>query len=214
MSRLSSRIGRFLFFAVLLALGIWWLLSPPHVGDNLVLANGTIITVGDDMTIAEALWVKDGRIMAVGDKASVMAQADGASTFDLEGQTVLPGLIEPHTHPFASALLGQAVDVSGFRFSNKTDILEALEEAAKTGSGPLIAFGWDPVLVDDLSAPAMRQLEHISTERPVIILTQMMHDAHANKEALRAARIPVDTAGGRERGRGGEKKGKRYQTER
>ncbi len=193
MSRFLSAIVKFGLFFVLLGAAIWWQLSPPRVGTNLVLTNGTIITVDQDMSIAEAVWIKDGRIMAVGTKADVMAKADGASTFDLEGQTLLPGLIEPHTHPFASAMLGQALDVSGFRFNNKRAILDELNAAGADGSGPLIAFGWDPVMVDDLDAPSMGQLNRISRDRPVIILTQMMHDAYANMAAIRAAGIDEDT---------------------
>lgn len=193
MSRVISAIVKFTIFAVLLGAAIWWQLSPPKVGDNLVLINGTIITVDNEMSIAEAVWIKDGRIMAVGNKADVMAQADGASTYDLDGQIVLPGLIEPHTHPFASAMLGQAIDVSGFRFNNKPAILDELNDAGTKGSGPLIAFGWDPVMVDDLDAPSMAQLNRISRDRPVIILTQMMHDAYANEAAFRAASIDKDT---------------------
>jgi len=188
---------RALFKLSLILIGIagaiWWALQPDKVSNNLVLLNGTIVTVDDEMHIAEALWIKDGRIMAVGAKADVLAHADGADTYDLDGKTVIPGLIEPHTHPFASALLGQAVDVSGFKYSSRYDIIKALEDAAVTGSGPIIAFGWDPVLIKELTAPSLAELDRIAPDRPLVILTQMMHDAYANSAAYAAAGITRDT---------------------
>lgn len=192
MSRFLPIFWKSLFTLIIVIGALWWWLSPPRVDDNLVLHNGSIITVDEDMRIADALWIKDGRIMAVGTKAEVMAQADGATAYDLKGQIVLPGLIEPHTHPFASALTGQSVDVSGFTYDNRADIIAALKQAADSGSGPVMAFGWDPILVDDLTAPTMEELNAISPERPLIILTQMMHDAYANHAALRAAGIAQD----------------------
>jgi hypothetical protein len=113
---------------------------------------------------------------------------------DLKGQTLLPGLIEPHTHPIAAALLGAVVDVSGFTYSNRADIMAALEEA---GDGfaltPwLIAYGWDPVAVADLAPPSLAELDAIAPERPMIVLTQMMHEAFVNSAALEAAGISLE----------------------
>lgn len=74
---------------------------------DMVVFNGKIVTVDDQSftsqvgTIAQALAVKEGKIVAVGSNTQVQSQA-GPNTkmIDLKGRTVLPGLIEVHDHPY------------------------------------------------------------------------------------------------------------------
>jgi len=82
---------------------------------DLIFLNGDIITVNESNPAAEALAVKDGKIMAVGREDQVL-QSRGPETelVGLEGRTLMPGLIEPHSHPILSALLYDWIDVSGF----------------------------------------------------------------------------------------------------
>ena len=66
---------------------------------DLILTNGKIITVDSDFAIAEALAISGDRILAVGTNAemSALANADTVIT-DLEGRSVVPGLIDNHNH--------------------------------------------------------------------------------------------------------------------
>ncbi|OFV96257.1 MAG: hypothetical protein A3F68_09530 [Acidobacteria bacterium RIFCSPLOWO2_12_FULL_54_10] len=74
---------------------------------DLILHNGKILTVDDDSfntslgTIAQAMHVKDGKVLHVGNNAQIRAMA-GANTkvMDLKGRTVMPGIIVTHDHPF------------------------------------------------------------------------------------------------------------------
>ncbi len=66
---------------------------------DMILTGGTVVTVDDDFTIAEALAIKDGQIIAVGTAAEVAARAgSGTRTIDLAGKTVIPGLQDSHVH--------------------------------------------------------------------------------------------------------------------
>ncbi len=73
---------------------------------DLILHSGKIVTVDSTFSIAEAVAVKDGRIVAVGSTADVLARERGVKTqvIDLKGQTVLPGLTDTHMHPPGAAL--------------------------------------------------------------------------------------------------------------
>jgi predicted amidohydrolase YtcJ len=73
---------------------------------DLILHSGKIVTVDATFSIAEAVAVKDGRVVAVGRTADVLARERGPNTqvIDLKGQTVLPGLTDTHTHPLGAAL--------------------------------------------------------------------------------------------------------------
>lgn len=179
---------------VLLAAGVWIYIAPPESADEILFHGGEVVTVTGGTE--EALLVRGGRIVAVGSLSEVEAAASAdAERYDLEAGTLLPGLIEPHTHPIATAQFGATVDVSGFTHTSRASIIAALKEAANSWqpTGWVVAFGWDPVMVDDLEPPTLAELDAISPDRPMMILTQMMHDAYVNSRALEAAGITRDT---------------------
>ncbi|MEX2234924.1 MAG: amidohydrolase [Cyclobacteriaceae bacterium] len=65
-----------------------------------VLLNGKIITVDENFSLAEAVAIKGGKILQVGENTSIRDLAgDDTRIIDLEGRTVIPGLIENHAHP-------------------------------------------------------------------------------------------------------------------
>ena len=69
-----------------------------------ILSNGKIVTVDGKFAIAQALAIKNGRILAVGDDQSVLdLKGDSTVVIDLEGRTVIPGLNEGHAHPIAAS---------------------------------------------------------------------------------------------------------------
>ncbi len=186
------------------AVGVWISLAPPAQHDEILFTGGEFITVapqpgGNSEASAnhpEALLVKDGRIVAVGTVAEVAAAASpNAHHVDLAGDTLMPGLIEPHTHPIAASTLGAALDVSGFKHASRAEVMETLRTAAGDWqpTGWIIAFGWDPVMIRDMEAPTLAELDAIAPDTPMVILTQMMHDAFANSAALKAAGIDANT---------------------
>lgn len=176
-----------LLLLLILTVAGWWALKPARVSDNVLVINADIITMSTPSR-ANALWINNGRIHGVGDAAALRAQASGAEVIDLGGKTLMPGLIEPHTHPLATALLGATVNISGFHFSSREAILHELRHVSeKTAITPwLIAFGWDPAIVEPLAPPTLAELDEISPTRPLLILTQMMHDVYFNTAAIQA----------------------------
>src|SRR5215470_15526118 len=76
---------------------------------DLVLRGGRVITVDKDWRIAQAIAIRDGRFLAVGDTAA-MADYVGPNTqvIELAGKTVVPGLIDSHLHQMFAALNGPA----------------------------------------------------------------------------------------------------------
>ena len=89
---------------------LWLLLisSAPQAAwadPSLILYNGKVVTVDRDFSIAEALAISGDRITAVGTNAEVRSLAASETRLvDLAGKTVLPGLIDTHTHPLGAAL--------------------------------------------------------------------------------------------------------------
>ena len=192
-----------LIAAATVILLVAWTLSmrAPQIPAHQVFWGGTIITM-DGEEIVEAVYVRDGVIEAVGEKDSVFQQAPwNAHRIFLDGDTLIPGLIEPHTHPLASAQLGAGTNVGGITHVSREALMVTLQDAADTRgfSNWVIAFGWDPAMMGPLDPPTLAELDAIAPDRPMVILTQMMHDAYANTTALQAAGISaatLDPAGG------------------
>jgi predicted amidohydrolase YtcJ len=181
--------------AIAILLLAWtWSMRAPGTPAHQVFWGGTIITMNGE-EIVEAVYVRDGVIIATGSKDDVLEAAPwNAHRVFLDGDTLIPGLIEPHTHPLAAAQLGAATDVSGVTHDSREALMATLQDAANERglSDWVIAFGWDPAMMDELAPPTLDELDAIAPDRPLIILTQMMHDAYANSAALEAAGITAN----------------------
>jgi len=99
---------------------------------DLVLINGKVVTVDSESSIMEAVAVKGGRIVAVGSSAEVgKLIGKGTEVIDLAGKTVLPGIIDSHTHPGHGATRLLEIDCRAPRIRGIKDLLAAVSERAK-----------------------------------------------------------------------------------
>ncbi|MEX0359459.1 MAG: hypothetical protein AB3N10_00595, partial [Allomuricauda sp.] len=70
--------------------------------------NGDIITMeGSEATYAQVVVVQNGAIVYVGNKEIALKEYKDANLYDLDGKTLIPGLIEPHLHPSLAAIMLQ-----------------------------------------------------------------------------------------------------------
>ena len=65
---------------------------------DVILHDGVILTMDPASTIATGLAILDGRIVAVGEAEELLSRAPEAAALDLEGRTVIPGIVDPHIH--------------------------------------------------------------------------------------------------------------------
>ena len=71
---------------------------------DIILHHGKIITVDKNFSVAEAVAIKDGRILNVGTDDDILEfKGDHTTVIDLKGRAVVPGLIEGHAHPIAAS---------------------------------------------------------------------------------------------------------------
>jgi predicted amidohydrolase YtcJ len=82
------------------------LLAAEPSGADLILHNGKIVTVDAGFAIGQALAVREGKIIRVGSDSEVLAlKGSRAEVVNLEGRTVIPGLVDCHAHPLAASLV-------------------------------------------------------------------------------------------------------------
>lgn len=188
-------------FAVLLAVlvalviaGGWGLSRAPS--SDLIFYGGPILTVNEQNQVAEALAVKDGMIVAVGDLDSVMIHRTATTdVIDLQGRALLPGFVAAHEHPTLTAVFSGAHDLSGFTHQNNEQVWAALEKAvAETAPGEWVyAGGLDAILVPDLKVPMREALDQLAPDNPVLLISQTLHSAWANSRAFEVAGVNAET---------------------
>lgn len=145
------------------------------VSPDLLFVNGKVMTVDQNFSIAEAVAVSGNKISAVGSSAE-LESLKGANTqvIDLQGKTLIPGLIDNHNHLIYNAPTWP----NGVRLGQVRTRAEALQRiAAKAreigpGNGPEhIVFalgGWHPVqFTDDQSYFTVEELDAIAPNNPV-----------------------------------------------
>ena len=172
------------------------LITAPLFAVDLIFFGGYILTMDDNQPVVEAIAIEDGKIIAVGTKENIIRLRNWRTNIvNLQGKTLMPGLIEAHCHPIATAVLSQVVNVSGFTYNSRAEIMATIGAAVKKASPGewVLAFGWDPVMVKDLRNPTLTELDSISTEVPIFILTQMMHQAFVNNAVYKTAEITRET---------------------
>ena len=110
---------------------------------DLVLRNGNIVTVDDDNPTAQAIAVRDGRIVAVGSDAEIDGYVGaGTRVIDLEGMTAIPGFIEGHAHFTGVGM--STLQLNLMEVANWDEIVAMVEAAvAEAEPGQLIqGRGW------------------------------------------------------------------------
>ncbi|MGH3273760.1 MAG: amidohydrolase, partial [Streptosporangiaceae bacterium] len=158
---------------------------------------------------ATAVAVAGGRIVAVGDDASVTAAMPAGETIDLAGRTLLPGFIDAHNHFLATGESLASTDVRAPGVSSKAALLEQLARAvAGAQAGATVsAFGFDHSKYAD-GVPTRWDLDQLAPGNPVVVYHVSGHAALVSSAVLRAAGVDdrgEDPPGGRflrdERGR-------------
>ncbi|SDE30326.1 amidohydrolase [Niabella drilacis] len=165
---------------------------------DLLVFNGTIYTVDTSFSKAEAMVVKDGRIVALGTKSDLEKQYTCKEQLDASGKFIYPGFIDAHAH-FAGYAKGLSeLDLTGT--SRWADILHRFN-GYKTGdtSGWIIGRGWDQNDWDVKEFPTNEELNKMYPNRPVYLVRIDGHAAVANSKALELAGVKAgDTIAGGE----------------
>ena len=133
---LAKRIALSFIVCFLIIFGGKGIHAQENNADKIFLG-GDIITVDDNNPEAQAVAVRNGKILAIGSETEVL-KYEGSNTevIDLKGNTLLPGFIDIHTHPILSAKTAETIDISGFNHKNQAEVMESLKKGIEEkGSG-------------------------------------------------------------------------------
>lgn len=156
-----------------------------------LLVHGGSIRTGDPASqIAEAMLVRDGRVLAVGDASSL---SSGGNRLDLEGRTAVPGFIDAHAHFLGLGQYLDQVDLRGCR--DYEELLERIRRAVDAiGPGAfLLGRGWNQEDWPGREYPSHERLSAITPGNPVLLTRCDGHARLANAKAMEMAGVNADT---------------------
>ena len=159
--------------AVLVALTAFFTAAPAAAqAPDTVLVNGKILTVDAQFSTREALAIRDGKILAVGSSADMRKLAGPRShVIDLQGRTVIPGLIDSHLHAIRAAETF-ATEVNWIGAPTLTDALGRVRDASRTmkpGAWLIVAGGWNVQQFKENRRPTQAELVAAAPDNPVYV---------------------------------------------
>ena len=158
---------------------------------TVAFTNGAVYTMNTSQPWAEAVAVNGHQIVAVGSNATVQGYI-GSKTqiIDLQGQMLMPGFVEGHTHPLLGSFFTSGVDVQYPTLDEAIDAIKAY--AAANPTGVLRGFGWRLDMFPS-GAPTKDILDAIVPDRPVMLFSIDVHSMWVNSKALEVAGITANT---------------------
>ncbi|KAK8943068.1 hypothetical protein KSP39_PZI008980 [Platanthera zijinensis] len=205
--RLATSVSAAAAVAIL-AIFVFLLLNPSrkHLGwvrdsaADLVLRNATIYTSDASIPFAEAMAVRNGRILRVGSDASVQDLiGERTREMNLEGKVVLPGFIDSHVHLIFGGLQIGHLKLHGTK--SKEDFVMKIEAAVKDKILGEWVFGggWNNDIWGG-ELPAASWIDDITSDNPVCLTRMDGHMSLVNSLALKIAGITnssLDPFGGK-----------------
>jgi predicted amidohydrolase YtcJ len=163
---------------------------------DLLVYNATIYTVDSSFSTAEAMAIKDGKILATGKTAELEKAYDYKEKLDAEGKFIYPGFIDAHAHFVGYGMSLQTVNLVDTK--SWEECIERVKAfAAENKEGWITGRGWDQNDWELKEFPNNEVLDTLFPDRPVLLTRIDGHAAIANAKALELAGInPGDTLTG------------------
>lgn len=189
----------------LLSAGALWLATTAALAQTAdqIWSGGPILTINDAAPRAEAIAVREGRILAVGALEQVLKHR-GPQTreIDLNGRALLPGFVDAHGHVVMGGLQGLSANLLAPPDGNVTDLVSlqqslrdwiAANAATVEQTQLVIGFGYDNAQLAEQRHPTRDELDAVSRDVAILIIHQSGHLAVLNSKALSIAGISAAT---------------------
>ena len=162
---------------------------------DLIVTNAKIATLDTAGRTAQALAVREGHIVAVGNAAQMRALSGPTTrTVDAGGRTVIPGLIDSHMHAVRAAL-SYSTEVNWIGAGTIAEAMARIRTAAahaRPGGWLIVAGGWTEQQFAERRRPTVAELQEAAPGNPVYV--QLFYEAVVmTPKALEALGVPADT---------------------
>jgi len=162
---------------------------------------GPIVTVNDRQPSVEAVAVGEGKILAAGTRDEVQPwRGDQTRIIDLAGKTLIPGLIDPHSHLMSSLQMANWANLTAPPTGTVTSIadivaqLQKLQARLQPAKGEwIIGFGYDPDTLSDHRNLTRHDLDPAFPDHPVMVIHISSHGCVLNSAGLRRMGIDANT---------------------
>ncbi|MCJ7800732.1 MAG: amidohydrolase family protein, partial [Candidatus Marinimicrobia bacterium] len=186
---------RWIIFGILALTGIINMSCSTQKQADLVIFGGKVATVNDDFSFAEAVAIQDDKIIFVGANEDVKKYiTDKTKVIELNGELVLPGLIDSHGHLTGYGKSLEHIDLVGTK--SYQEILDLVKEKVKTiESGEWIrGRGWDQNDWEIKEFPSHQALSNVTPNNPVMLSRVDGHAILVNLKAMEMAEINKSTS--------------------
>ena len=158
----------------------------------LLVHHAKIYTVDERFSIAEAMAISDGKIVAIGTNDEILKAYEGEEELNAAGKTIYPGFIDAHCHFTGFATDMWKCNLVGTKSFN--EVIDKMNEFSKTTALQwLYGRGWDQNDWEVKEFPSKEKLDSIFPTRPVFLKRIDGHAALANQKALDLAQINAST---------------------
>ncbi|WP_242144121.1 MULTISPECIES: amidohydrolase [unclassified Bacillus cereus group] len=154
---------------------------------------GNIYTMEEENEKVEAVYVENGRIVDIGTKQDLEIRYPFEQLHNLEGRTILPGLVDSHMHLIGHGERLLRLDVS--KCTSYEEVLALVKERVKeapVGSW-IIGEGWNENYFTDTKNVHTHDLDTISKEHPILLKRVCRHVTWVNSYILKKANITAET---------------------
>src|SRR5690554_4084472 len=160
---------------------------------DLLVINATVYTVDDEFSVAQALAVRDGEIVAVGSSQDLQDAYEAEDILDAEGKTIIPGLIDAHAHFYGFGMQLQTVNLVGTKsFEEVVERVVTFQE--QENADFIVGRGWDQNDWEVKDFPTKDTLDVLFPDTPVSLTRIDGHALLANQAALDLAGITSETS--------------------
>lgn len=163
-----------------------------------VYYGGSILTMINENDYVEAVLIQDGKIVEAGSEQEIFDKVQSETDVEkinLNGKTLMPSFIDPHSHVSMVAQMAYMADLS--ECTSFDDIINTLleykDEKALTKEEPIIGFGYDHNFLEEHAHPTKKVLDNVSESNPIFILHTNAHMGSANSAALSLSGIDEST---------------------
>lgn len=167
---------------------------------DFVLTNGKIVTLDEAVPSAEALAIRDGKVVAVGATAEIEPYIGaGTEVLDLEGRLATPGFIEGHGHFMGMGVSKMQLDLMGTTSWRQIVDMVAARVAEVEPGAWIEGRGWHQDKWDSVPEPSVEglpvhtSLSAVSPDNPVVLRHASGHASFANAKAMELSGIDRDT---------------------